>query len=161
MTVKGSLTGNVGMKHQTIDEREYSFNVQQVYNLWDRAYQETVKEFGGKDFNELSAVEKARFEEKLGERFYDSVSQTYKDYVNWAKTQNVNNYGATAYGSRIAEKAGKFGEKAKEVWDEVKQPFTEEERTALITGKVREAGIVEPPNLPNIKPNVVSLPKKE
>ena len=160
--------GGVEVGHYTTDVRSFNYNLQQVYSLWDKAYQNTVKQFGGKDYNVLSTAEKKTFESQLRKTFYGSISQTYKDYINQVKNQDVDDYGATAYVSRGIKKATKFGNKVKKVWNEVNQPPTEKEKTAFIAGQVKQSGIVEPPsnmanalkNLPKVKPQVVSLPSK-
>lgn len=121
--IKASAGGNLAAGYKSMDERTVDLNQVFTHAAWRQAYEETVQEFGGKDFSQLTGEERAKFEQTLTRHFSQKIGEIRDFYNDYLANTNKYHYGATAFGERMYTAAVKkiswLKDKAGEVADEV------------------------------------------
>jgi len=121
--IRASAGGSLAAGYRSMDERTVDLNQVFTHAAWRQAYEETVQEFGGKDFSQLTGEERAKFEQTLTRHFSQRIGEIRDFYNDYLANTNKFHYGATAFGERIYSAAVKsiswLKDKAGEVAEEV------------------------------------------
>jgi len=121
--IKAGAGGSLAEGFRSLDKRTLDLN--QVFSraAYRQAYEDTVKEFGGREYEQLTGEERVKFEQELARHFSHRMKELGDFYTDFLNTTNKYHYGATALGERIYSAAtGKISwlkDKAEEVADEV------------------------------------------
>ncbi|HDD44300.1 MAG TPA: hypothetical protein ENG63_05515 [Candidatus Desulfofervidus auxilii] len=143
--IKAGVGGSLAEGYKSLDQRTVDLNQVFTRAAYRQAYEETVKEFGGKEYTQLTGKERARFEQEFAEHFSHRMKEIGNFYTDFLNNTNKHHFGATAPGERIYSAATKsiswLKDKVKEV---AESEITEEDRIEMTENIVKGGGIKEP-----------------